>query len=154
MAALATIAELEARLDFPLYDSITEDDLRPLATAALEDLSEDARHYGKASWTQESVPSVVRSIVLRAAKRYLVNTDGFSQSRSADETVGWEGPARDPQAGSPHFTPNEIAQIEKAAEGKSLPPLGSFGTYAWNSQTFPTPYNRRRVGYVPWEEIL
>jgi len=153
MAALATLTELEARLDFPLVDEVSEDDRTSIAESALEDLSEDARHYGSPAWTDpQNTPAIVKSLILRAAKRYLVNTDGFEQSRSGDETVGWGNVTKDEQAGSAHFAPAEIAQIEKAGRGGRLPSFGSFGTYAWNSQTFPV--KRDRKGYVEWSEIL
>ena len=146
--ALAKLEDLSARLE----DEITsQPNYETIATNALADLSDDANFYGSASWTDTSVPSVVKSIILRAASRYMKNPDAFTQSRAGDETLAWSD-QRDDQAGSAHFAESEIKQIESVAAGNSaVPQFGSVGTYAWNSSNYP-PFHRR--GYDNWPNVI
>jgi len=64
-----------AALDWAL-----DEDERRLAASALEDASDLAREYGR-DWTPETVPRLVRTLVLAACVRYLRNPDGYTQSR-------------------------------------------------------------------------
>lgn len=151
--ALARIDELVARLgpEYPLTDPmIPGQDLTTVATNVLEDLSTDAVFYGSSSWTSDNVPAVVKSIVLRAAVRYMKNPDGFMQSRAGDETVQWNADGDD-MAGSAHFSDSEIAQLEKIASGTGLPSLVTVGTYAWNDGTGP---RLPQHYYQDWGNIL
>src|SRR5690625_985106 len=123
MAALATVSELQGRLDFDLTDAGDEGrDLTPIAQAALEDLSEDVRFYGRQAWpTPDSAPALVKSIVLRAASRHMKNVDGFTQSRAGDETVEWYDD-KSGMGGSAHLSDAEIEQVKNIAKGDaSLP---------------------------------
>lgn len=101
---LAAIGDLLERLGWEEDDPDVG-----IAQSAIEDLSEDARYYGSASWTDETTcPRQVRSLVLRAAKRYCSNHEGFNTSRAGDETVGWSDKA--PQVasgGTPEFSKKE-----------------------------------------------
>lgn len=109
MAALATVAELAARLPFVMDDDETRE-----ATGALEDLSDDARHYGKSSWVDAATtPRQVVSLVLKAAGRHMKNFEGFTQSRAGDETLTWTD--RGHNAGSAYFTKSEIAILTQMA---------------------------------------
>lgn len=130
MTSLATIEDLQGRLDFPLVDAEAGVDLTTVAQNALEDLSEDALFYGKASWTADDVPPVVKSTIIRAAARHMKNPDGFSQSRSGDELVMW-GRTVAPDAGSAAFTAGEVQKIQRAASGGAvLPSFGTMGSYS------------------------
>lgn len=125
MEPLATIEELANRLPFVM----DEDELRE-AEGALEDLSDDARHYGKPGWLTTAVtPPQVSRMVLRAAVRHMKNPDGYTQSRAGDETLAWD--KKGPDAGSAFFTEREIKQLQTMA--------GATGFYsaplnAWNTK--------------------
>ena len=118
---LASVDDLVARLDWELDEA----ELR-IATAAIEDLSDDARHYGVATWTTGTVPRSVRTIILRAAVRYMRNPDGYIQSRAGDEIVGW---APRNTAGAAEFTPEEKAEIKDMARRGS--PMRVVGIYSY-----------------------
>jgi hypothetical protein len=97
---LATLPELQARLDWEL-----DPGEQNVATGALEDLSDDARFYGSSRWDSTNAPRQVKSLVLRAAARFMRNPDGFVQSRAGDETIVWSDKGED--AGTAHFTDRE-----------------------------------------------
>lgn len=133
MEALVSVEELAARLPFVMDEDETRE-----AEGALEDLSDDARSYGRATWLNPtSAPRQVRNLVLRAAARHMKNYDGFTTSRAGDESVGWTD--RGEQAGSAYFT---------AAEIKLLRGLSGRGGFA--SVPLSTWQNTAgSVGYVP-----
>lgn len=131
--ALATIAELTQRLDWTL----DEDETRA-ANGALEELSEQALYYGKPTWTDLTVPRLVKNVVLAAAARYLRNPDGYTQSRAGDETLVWSDRGHD--AGTAYFTEREIKMIRATAGATGF---GSAPITAWGTRSFPT------IGYVP-----
>src|SRR5690606_34257542 len=126
-------------------------DLTPMAQTAIEDLFEDAKHYGLKTWSENALPSIVRSQILRAAVRYMKNSDGFVQSRAGDETVAW-GSDGTGMAGSAHFSATEISVIKDAAEGGDMAEFGSFGTYAWNSRQSAT--SDILVPTYPWGSLF
>jgi len=128
--ALPTAADIQGRLEFDLTNNETGKDLTQIATNAIEDLFTEACHYGSSAWTEDTLPAVVRTQILRAAVRYLRNPDGFTESRAGDETVEW---AIDSEAGAAHFTPQQIEIIENAASDE-IPDFGSMGGYAWNNK--------------------
>lgn len=125
MEPLATIEELIARLPFVMDEDETRE-----AEGALEDLSDDARYYGKASWLSTAVtPPQVCRMVVKAAVRHMKNPDGYTQSRAGDETLGWDG--KGAEAGSAYFIDREIKQLQTMA--------GATGFYsvplnAWNTR--------------------
>lgn len=134
MTALATVAEIEARIDWVL-----DDGERRLAQAALDDLSVDARHYtGLPIATPEDCPPLVRSLILRATERFLRNPEGASQSRAGDETLMWDN-RKDDRGGSAHFTETEIADLRavNASNGSALGSFGTFGVFAWTNAEAP-----------------
>lgn len=134
MDPFLTVEELQARLPWTL----DEDELRD-AASALDLLSELARVYGKATWTAVSAPRLVVNYIAAAAKRYLGNSDGLTQSRAGDETLGMTDLGD--KAGSPYFTENEIKLIGALA-GKSS--LMSVPVVAWGSKR-----SIDDIGYVP-----
>lgn len=109
-----------------------------MAESALEDLSEDARFYGK-DWPVAAVPPIIKRLILRAAVRHMRNVDGYETSRAGDETVQWS--EKNGQDGTAHFLPDEIKTIEQAAFGK--PTLRSASVFAFRNRA------TSRVGYVP-----
>lgn len=135
MEPFATLDELKARLDWDL-----EPEEERAAQAALEDLSEWARYYGR-NWTSTGAPRLVRSIVLSAAARWLRNPDGYTQSRAGDETLAWTD--RGESSGSATFTKTEIESLRRLARP---PAFGALVVSAWNSQQ-----GRQPVGEVPAE---
>jgi hypothetical protein len=134
---LATLPELQSRLDWAL-----DTGEQSVATAALADLSDDARFYGSQRWDSTTAPRQVKSLVLRAAARFMRNPDGFVQSRAGDETIQWSDNGED--AGTAHFTEREqkilgalagrgqgIASVQTVAHG----PLRASGPQYINPMT-------------------
>lgn len=130
--ALAAMEDLKARLEWTL----DADELRA-AQGALEDLSEQALHYGRPTWTASTVPVLVRNTILAAAARYMRNPDGYTQSRAGDETLTWTDRGHD--AGSAYFTDREIKLISGYAGRAGI---GSIPVIAWGNR-------RQAPGYVP-----
>jgi hypothetical protein len=137
MAAFATLDELKDRLDWTL-----DADEERIARAALEDASDLACHYGREWPDVASAPRMVRTLVLRACKRYMDNPQGYTQSRAGDETVGWSDAAGE-NAGSVYFTRDEQELLRGLAGGR--PRIYSVEVSAWG------PQRQRPVGLVPDE---
>lgn len=137
MDALATTTELQARLEWTL----SADEVK-VATGALDDLSDDARDYGSQDWVDaETAPPQVVRLVLRAARRFMENYEGFVMSRSADETAQF--PDRGDSAGSPEFSEKEIGRLRRLA--------GRDGLYSVELSAWDTQPHATRVGCVPSE---
>lgn len=118
MTALATIEELKARLDWEL----TPEEER-VGVAALDDLSEWARYYGRPHWEGAQAPALVKRMVLAAAARHMQNPDGYETSRAGDETVTFQKADGDP--GSASFSRREIEAIGRIARPGSASGLHS-----------------------------
>jgi len=103
-----------------------------VATGALEDLSADARYYGK-PWAIDAVPDGVKSMVLRAAARFMRNVDGFIQSRAGDESVSW---AEAETLGTAEFTDDEQKRLSRLAKANALG-FGTISTFAWQTKDAP-----------------
>ncbi|AKY03766.1 head-to-tail adaptor [Streptomyces phage Verse] len=106
--AYATLDDLKARLDWEL----DADEVR-IAGGALEDATDLAAHYGR-DWDDTAVPRLVRTLVLKAASRYMKNPDGYTQSRAGDETLGWNDAAGE-NAGTVYFSDEEIKLLQSLA---------------------------------------
>lgn len=133
MESLAELADLEARLDWTL-----DTGERQMAAAALLEASDLAREYGRADWVDPaSTPRLVINLVLAACVRYLRNPEGYTSSRSGDETVEW---SRSAAAGGVSFSRNEI-RLLRSIGGRAQ--FGSVEISAWNSRPAPA------TGYVP-----
>ncbi len=110
----ADIEELQNRLDFTM-----DANERRLGQAALEDLSDEARHFGSLGWTGPNVaPRVVRTWVLKAAYRYMKNIEGYVQSRAGAESVSW--PELTEIMGTASFTDQEIRRLRDLARPPAL----------------------------------
>ncbi|WP_031513694.1 hypothetical protein [Streptomyces sp. NRRL F-5123] len=136
MATYATLDELKARLDWTL-----DADEERIASSALEDASDLAGHYANREWLEASVPRIVRTLVLKAAKRYMINPSGYTQSRAGDETLAWSD-AQGEDAGTVHYTGDEQRLLREI--GGRKPGLASVEVSAWNSVRRPV-----TVGLVP-----
>lgn len=135
MAVFATLDELKNRLDWTL-----DADEERIAQSALEDASDLACYYGKDWPDPATAPRMVRTLVLRACKRYMDNPQGYTQSRAGDETVGWSD-AAGTDAGTVHFTKDEQDLLRGLAGRR--PGIYSAPISAWGPQrTSP-------VGMVP-----
>lgn len=132
--AYATLDDLTARLDWEL----DADELR-IAASALEDASELAAAYGR-DWPEATAPRLVRTLVLRAASRYMANPNGYTQSRAGDETLAWGDIGRD--AGSVYLTREEKRLLEELAGTR--PCLTSVVVSSWDSR-----FRRAVGGRVP-----
>jgi hypothetical protein len=136
LANFATLDELKARLDWTL-----DADEERIANSALEDASDLATHYAGREWPEGAAPRMVRTLVLKAAKRYLNNPAGYTQSRAGDETLGWND-SQGEDAGTVHFTGDEQRLLREI--GGRKPGLVSVPVTAWNSVRRPVV-----VGLVP-----
>ncbi|WP_436739930.1 hypothetical protein [Streptomyces sp. BBFR102] len=126
MADFATLDELKGRLDWTL-----DADEERIATASLEDASDLARAYAGRDWEPvTAAPRLVRTMVLKACKRYMNNPSGFTQSRAGDETLAWNDDAGE-DAGTVYFTKDEQDML--ANLGGRRAGLVSAGVTAWNS---------------------
>lgn len=130
---LATLDELEARLDWEL-----DDDEKRAAPGYLEEASDLARAYGRPWPKRDATPRLVRNVVLAAVRRFMRNPEGYTQSRAGDETLGWTDLGED--AGSIYFTKSEIKLISGFATKAGL---STAGITAWG------PTKRQNVGMVP-----
>jgi plasmid stabilization system protein ParE len=126
--AYATMEDLKARLDWEL-----DEDEERIAGGALEDASDLAAYYGR-EWAETSAPRLVRTLVLKAATRYMKNPDGYTQSRAGDETLAWND-RQGENAGTVYFTDEEQKLLISLAGKK--PGLMSVPISAWNSKIRP-----------------
>ncbi|AKY03544.1 head-tail adaptor Ad1 [Streptomyces phage Hydra] len=133
--AYATLDELKGRLDWTL-----DADEERIATGALEDASDLAAYYGNNWADAASAPRLVRTLVLKAAARYMRNPGGYTQSRAGDETLGWNDSAGE-NAGTVYFTDEEQRLLSSLA-GRN-PGIFSVPISAWNSKI------SHGTGYVP-----
>lgn len=102
---LVSLEELADRLPFQMNDDDTRE-----AQGALDDLSNDARHYGLRLWdTPDKTPAPVRNLILRAAQRHMKNYEGYVQSRAGDEMLMWTDRGED--AGAASFTRSEQQKL-------------------------------------------
>lgn len=122
MEPLAALEDLTARLDWTL-DTQEE----TLAEAAIEDASNLARANGL-GWTPQNVPPVVKTIVLGAARRFVVNNMGVTRSDAGDESLSW-GNVGD-KAGSVYLTTEEKRMISAIARP---PSFGNLNVSAWGT---------------------
>lgn len=122
MTALATTAQLAERLPFVMDEDETRE-----AEGALEDLSDDARHYGKPTWSNpENTPQPVINLILRAAARHMKNPDGYVTSRAGDEAITWTD--RGELSGSATFTREEQLRLKEYGgfQGRRLHSVNTF----------------------------
>ncbi|MFF3015825.1 hypothetical protein F0344_12445 [Streptomyces finlayi] len=135
--AFATLEDLKGRLDWTL-----DADEERIAENALEDASDLATHYGR-DWPEATAPRMVRTLVLKACKRYMSNPDGYTQSRAGDETLAWNDSAGE-NAGTVYFTDEEIKLLAGLAGRRAG--LYTAGVTAWQSVRRPV-----TAGLVPVE---
>jgi len=133
---LATVDELQARLDWVL-----DSGEQGVAQGALDDLSDDARYHGLDTWDSDTAPRQAKSLVLRAAARFMRNPDGYTQSRAGDETLAWTDLGE--QAGTAYFTAQEKTMLASLA-GKNTSGLYSGITTAWGPMRHHS-HDRRRI---------
>jgi len=137
MANFATLDELKARLDWTL-----DADEERIASSALEDASDLAVYYVGRDWPDAaSAPRLVRTLVLKACKRFMDNPSGYTQSRAGDETLGWND-SQGENAGTVYFSADEQKLL--AEIGGRKPGLVSAQVSAWNSTYRPV-----SAGLVP-----
>jgi hypothetical protein len=120
--SLVPLAVLLNKLDRVLDEAEQRD-----ASDALEDATELVRYHGRSTWTDVNAPRLAKKMVIRSVKRYLKNTDGYSQSRAGDETVAWEH-----AESAPYLTDAEQKMVAQAAGRGSLRavPISPWGELA------------------------
>lgn len=129
--ALVDITAFEDRLGRPMTD--TSEIVR--ATSALEDASTLVLDEGDATWTADTAPDIVKTIVLTVARRVFENPEGASQKSVGDASVSYRPTSRD---GAPQteLTTHERRRVRKAA-GIALTsmtlssPYGPYADTAW-----------------------
>lgn len=127
MQPFATLEELKARLDWTL-----DADEERIAEGALEDASDMARFYGR-DWIDAQVaPRMVRTLVLKACKRYMTNPAGYTQSRAGDETLTWNDDQGE-NAGTIYYTKDEQQLLAQLA-GKVGPSIYSAPLTVWRTK--------------------
>jgi hypothetical protein len=150
---LASVTELQLRLDWTL-----DQGEQSMAEAALADLSDDARFYGSARWNSDTAPRQVKSVVLRAAARFMRNPDGYTQSRAGDETIMWNDSAGQ-DAGTAFFTEREqkiLASLAGRGNGLVSVQVIAHGPLRRRGPRYINPMTQDlsrsgEVGYVPTE---
>lgn len=125
---LATIADLEARLEFELDDP----HMQALAGAALEDASVLVLEYGVSTWTPNTAPPIAVMLTLKAAARFMNNPMGLETARAADETNMWGSGS----ANGVHLTSDEKDLLR--AHKRNDSGFQAVRTYSFNSQLSPT----------------
>ncbi|MEV4642768.1 hypothetical protein AB0J80_36045 [Actinoplanes sp. NPDC049548] len=131
--AYASLDELKDRLDFDLDEAEVR-----VAESALNDASDLAMEYGR-EWPQDDVPRLVRTLVLRAAKRHVQNPNGYTVSRAGDETLQWNDAAGD-NAGVVYFTRDEqklLAELAGKRHGLTTAPVSAWGPQRTNRRMAP-----------------
>lgn len=108
MNLLASVEMVAARVGEP----ISEDWEISLAEAMLEYASSQALFYGDSTWIAETVPGVVRSIVVEAAARGYQHPAGFESERadSVNFTVNKDW------LRSAELTDDQVAIVRRAAQ--------------------------------------
>lgn len=132
MTALATAEELRVRVGAGVFSDADTD----RAEAALEDVSAEVLHITGADWDVDDVPSVVRTVVLAAAKRIWVNPSGLEYEQAGD--YSWRAAAADGL-----LTATEVGRV-----------LEAVGDFSVGSITTPLPddhiINRQIVDDEVW----
>lgn len=138
--ALATLEQVSGRIE--------EDELTPqmevMILNFILDASDQARHYGNPKWTSDTCPPAVSRIVAGAVARHMANPAGYSQSRAADETLGWQDRLN---PGELRLSQDEIERIEAIAD-----PAGGVGGNAFGTMQMVAGIASRGPGwsvYVP-----
>lgn len=107
---LVTVARLASRIQEPIE---TPEDISAAEELILS-ASDEARFYGLATWTAETVPPVVKNVVLGACQRAFQNP-GHLESERADAVTLTRNDVGDLTV---DFTPEEIRKVERAAGKK------------------------------------
>lgn len=141
MDPLATPADLVPKLPFVMDEGEEREALR-----ALEELSDDARHYGSSKWVDAaSTPRPVITLVIKAAARHMKNYEGYITSRAGDESVTFSD--RGEAMGDAQFTAEERKRLAEHA-GRFDTKLHTAGMWAYERKPRP----RRDIDcYVPIE---
>jgi len=104
---LVGVARLAARIQEPIE---TPEDITSAEELILS-ASDEARYYGLDSWTEATVPPVVKNVILGACQRAFQNP-GFLESERADSVTLTRS---DIGQMTVDFTPAEVKKIEQAA---------------------------------------
>jgi len=144
---LATVEQVAARVG----ESIEAEDEVALAEAMIEYASEQALHYGRASWTAESVPGVVRQVVISAAAAGYQHPAGFESERA--DSVSFQVNA-DWLRGA-EFTDRQVQIVQQAARTHGR--VRSLQTSRGNRFVARSDGGRRpwfmKVPHVPEEDV-
>lgn len=124
-SALTSADKVVARLE----DGAT-DGMESVIEEYIEDASDQARHYGNPAWDAGSCPDPIRRLVAMAVARFIRNPDAFSQSRAADETLGWQELPTE-FVGTVYFTEKEIERLQRFGSAY----IPAFGTMKMNAYT-------------------
>lgn len=125
---LFTIRDVEHQLEDPLSA-----DQRRMVESMIGYVSDLVRQYGNPAWTADTVPGVARRIAVACLARWARNPDSFTTSRSADETVTWEGVE---EPGAPRLYKDEKARLAvfKPAPVNSEGALAVVNVWQWDNR--------------------
>jgi len=131
------LSALETRLGLPEGELIDED--RKRAEAALDDATTLALAEVSPAradrWTANA-PSVVRLVILKAARREYENPQGLTQETLGEHMIG------NSQTSGVYLTPAEVAQLQRAA-GRSGAFVGTVrigSAYGYGDTSAPVDY--------------
>lgn len=99
----------------------------------MEDASDLAAVYDR-EWPEDTAPRLMRTLVLKAAARYMRNPNGYTHSRACDETLAWSD-AHGRDAGSIYFAREDIRLLEELAGRKCG--ITSVIVSSWDSRPRP-----------------
>lgn len=144
---LATVEQLSARVGEPIATPAEVS----LAEAMLQYASDQALIYGSANWSPETLPGVVRSVIIEAASRGYQHPAGYEMERADSVTFN----VNEEWLRSAEFTDAQIDLVRKASarKGRSRSLSSSRGN------RFVSRSERRcwppfmRVPYCPDEDV-
>lgn len=150
---LVEVARLAARIQEPIE---TPEDISSAEELILS-ASDEARYHGLATWTADTVPPIVKNVVLGACQRAFQNP-GFLESERADAVNLTRS---DIGMLTVDFTPEEVRKIEQAAgkrRGFSAVPIARADRYVprsvgYHDNTVYVPIDSYAAGAkpFPWE---
>lgn len=144
---LATVEQVAARVGEP----ITSPEEVALAEAMIEYASEQALHYGNPNWVPETVPGVVRQVVISAAATGYQHPAGFESERA--DSVNFT--VHDEWLRGAEFSDRQVKIVQQA--GRKHGRVRSLQTSRGNRFVSRSGEKRHpwfmKVPYVPSEDV-
>lgn len=103
MASYALWTQVQVELDFTLSERE-----RAQVEQRIDMASEEAAVESGMAWADNTVPAIVRMLVINKVSRFMRNPDAYIQSRSGDETVVWADMGARAEAANWYWTEKEL----------------------------------------------